>query len=228
MIPIKAENATLKFPLVTLLIIALNLGIFIYQMTLPWQVQNEFLTSFGMTPATLLGLLDRAEGGFHPALTFLTSLFLHGSIFHLLGNMLYLWVFGVSIEAVLGKIRFVIFYLLCGVLASVAHIVLNPNSTLPMVGASGAIAGVLGAYLITFPSTRIKVLVFLLFFITTLRISALWVLGFWFLIQLYYATEPATGTGTNVAYMAHVGGFIAGIWLMRRMRPNLKWRTSES
>jgi membrane associated rhomboid family serine protease len=224
MIPIKSENPGQHFPLVTLSLIAVNIGVFIHQLTMSHEAQNAFIMTYGMIPASLVGSANDMGEGIPAVLTLITSQFLHGGIFHLLGNMLYLWIFGNNIEDVLGKFRFILFYLLCGVLAAAAHLILNPFSAIPMVGASGAIAGVLGAYLITFPGTRVLVLVFIFFFVTTMRISAFWVLGFWFIMQLFYATGPAAGSGTNVAYMAHIGGFIAGIWLVKKFRPGIKWK----
>lgn len=224
MIPLKVENAGLKFPLITVMLIAANIGVFIYVLWLPLIAQHDFILSYGMIPAQLLGQMKRPPDSIPAGLTLLSSQFMHAGIFHLLGNMLYLWIFGNNLENLLGKIRFLLFYLLCGVLAAVGHLVLYPFSTVPMVGASGAIAGVLGAYLVSFPGTRVLVLTFIFFFVTTLRISAFWVLAFWFLMQLFYATGSLGSQGTNVAYMAHVAGFVAGIWLVRKFRPGLKWR----
>jgi membrane associated rhomboid family serine protease len=224
MIPIKDENPGKHFPLITLLIIAANIGVFVYQVLLDPRQQVVFIMSFGMVPAQLLGQAPRLYGNFPAALTLLSSQFLHGGILHIAGNMLYLWIFGNNVEDVLGKWRFLIFYLLCGTLAAIAHIILYPYSDIPMVGASGAIAGILGAYLITFPGARVRVLIFLVFFVTIARVQAFWVLGIWFLMQILYATLSKTGD-TSVAYLAHVGGFLAGIWLMKKMRPRApnKW-----
>ncbi len=208
----------------TLTLIAVNVGVFIYQLSLPWLAQRDFIMSYGMISAQLITQMPRTPDSIPAAFTLVSSQFLHAGIFHLLGNMLYLWIFGNNIENVLGKIRFLLFYLLCGVLAALGHLVLNPYSTIPMVGASGAIAGVLGAYLVTFPGTRVLVLAFIFFFVTTLRISAFWVLAFWFLMQLYNAASTSGTEGTNVAYMAHVAGFVAGLWLVKKFRPGLKWR----
>jgi len=223
-IPIKDENPGRTFPLVTISIIVVNVAVFLYQLTLPVKQQEGFVMTYGLIPAVVTRQADISGSGFPPILTLVTSQFLHGGIFHLLGNMLYLWIFGNNIEDVLGKFRFILFYLLSGTLAAIAHLILNTGSTTPMIGASGAIAGVLGAYLITFPNAKVIVLVFLFIFITTIRISAFWVLGLWFLMQLLYAGSSSTGVGTNVAYMAHVGGFLAGIWLMRMLRPRVKWK----
>lgn len=224
MIPLKDENPGQTFPLVTIGIIAANVAVFLYQLTLSGPELHRFATNYGMIPAELLGLAPRIHSSLPPALTLLTSQFVHGGFLHIGGNMLYLWIFGNNIEDVLGRFRFLLFYLVCGVIAGASHMILDPHSAVPMIGASGAIAGVLGAYLITFPGTRVLVLVFLLFFVTTVRIQAFWVLGFWFVMQLFYATSSVGGGAENVAYVAHVGGFLAGIWLVRRLRPGLKWR----
>jgi len=224
-IPLKDENPGGRFPLITVGIIAANLIVFLYQMALPEEVLNRFILRYGMIPAELLGRAPSLYGGPPAAVTLVTSQFLHGGLFHLLGNMLYLWIFGNNIEDLLGRVRFVIFYLLCGILAAGAHVVLNPLSTLPMVGASGAIAGVLGAYLINFPRHRVLVLVVLIFFFTTIYVPAFLVLGLWFVMQfLYILGEVGGGQATNVAYMAHIGGFVAGIWLVGRLRPRHRWR----
>jgi membrane associated rhomboid family serine protease len=224
-IPLKDENPGERFPLMTVGLVAANLIAFLYQATLPEEALNRFIMSYGVVPAELLGRAPRLAGGPPAALTLVTSQFLHGGLFHLLGNMLYLWIFGNNIEDLLGRVRFVIFYLACGVLAAAAHLVLNPYSTIPMVGASGAIAGVLGAYLISFPRHRVLVLVVLIFFFTTAYVPAFLVLGLWFVMQFFYAAGDAGGAqATNVAYMAHIGGFVAGMWLLRLLRPRHRWR----
>ncbi len=142
-------------------------------------------------------------------------MFLHGSILHVLGNMLYLWIFGDNVEDKLGHVKFFIFYILCGLAATLTHVATTPDSQIPMVGASGAIAGVLGAYMIRFPGARILTLIFFGFFIRIVRIPALFVLGFWFILQLLYGLPSLGSVGGGVAWFAHVGGFIAGIFLFK-------------
>jgi membrane associated rhomboid family serine protease len=152
--------------------------------------------------------------------TLVTSMFMHGGWMHVLGNMLYLWVFGNRLEDALGHAKFLVFYLLCGVAAGVAQVLLNPYSTLPMVGASGAIAGVMGAYLLKFPGARILTLVFIFFFVTTFEIPAVILLGYWFIIQLFSGLGSIAQTnlsGGGVAWFAHVGGFLAGMILVKVM-----------
>jgi len=158
-------------------------------------------------------------------LTLLTSMFMHGSIMHILGNMLYLWIFGDNIEDNFGHAKFALFYLICGLSASFAQIYVEPNSVVPSLGASGAIAGVLGAYLIMFPRNRVRALVPLGFIFTTIELPAVVVLGFWIVIQIfsqYTSSFKHSGQG-GVAYMAHIGGFAAGLVLCfffrRRNRP---------
>jgi membrane associated rhomboid family serine protease len=145
-------------------------------------------------------------------LTIFSSMFLHGGFLHLFGNMLYLWIFGNNIEDTLGHLRFLLFYLVCGLVAGLAQVFSNPESTVPMIGASGAVAGVLGAYLLLFPGARILTLFFIFIFIKFVRLPALVVLGFWFFIQLLGVWG---GSISNVAFFAHVGGFIAGLILVK-------------
>ncbi len=152
---------------------------------------------------------------FFAPLSLFSSMFLHGGFLHLAGNMLYLWIFGDNVEDQLGHVKFFIFYILCGLAASLLHIITAPNSKVPMVGASGAIAGVLGAYMIRFPRARILTLIFLGFFIRIVAVPALFVLGFWFILQLLYAFPSIGSTSGGVAWFAHVGGFLAGIVLFK-------------
>jgi membrane associated rhomboid family serine protease len=149
-------------------------------------------------------------------LTLFSSMFLHGGFLHLIGNMLYLWIFGNNIEDALGHFRFFLFYLVCGLGAGTTQILSDPNSTVPMIGASGAIGGILGAYLLLFPSARIVTLIFIFIFIKIVRIPALIVLGFWFFIQLL---SVGGGVISNVAFFAHIGGFLAGLVLVKLFQP---------
>ncbi|MFQ5722683.1 MAG: rhomboid family intramembrane serine protease, partial [Candidatus Aminicenantales bacterium] len=205
-IPLKDENPTSRFPYVTVLFISLNILIFFYQVLSP-QGLHYFVYKMGAIPYEITHL--KAVPIFpriFPPLSLITSMFLHGGFLHLFGNMLYLWIFGNNIEDFLGPIRFVLFYLLSGLGASLTHIIFNPNSQVPMIGASGAIAGVLGAYLILYPRARVLTLVFLFFFIRIIPIPAAIILGFWFLLQLLNI-----GFGGGVAWFAHIGGFLIGI-----------------
>jgi membrane associated rhomboid family serine protease len=160
------------------------------------------------------GAVPEAVARLTAPLTLLTSMFLHANFFHLAGNMLYLWIFGNNIEDVLGPFRFIAFYLLCGLAASLAQIVSRPGSQVPMVGASGAIAGILGAYLILFPGARIRTFLFLVVFVRIVSIPAIVVLGLWLVLQILNI-----GMGGGVAWFAHVGGFLAGMALIRPFFP---------
>lgn len=209
-IPLKDENPTYRFPYVTVFFIILNVLVFLYQLFsgqgLQYFVYKMGAIPYEITHFTTLPGPPRVS----PALSLVTSMFLHGGLFHLFGNMLYLWIFGNNIEDFLGPVRFVLFYLLSGLGASLTHILLHPNSQIPMIGASGAIAGVLGAYLILYPGARVLTLVFLFFFIRIIPIPAAIILGFWFLLQVFNI-----GLGGGVAWFAHIGGFLIGIGLIK-------------
>ena len=220
MIPIKDDNPTRTFPFVTVLLIAANVAVFIYQWSLG-EGASAFVYRLGTIPweithfSELPNLPAAAQTGFPSFLTLLTSMFLHGGLLHLLGNMLYLWIFGDNIEAIMGPVRFLIFYLLCGLAATLSHVVLTPDSTIPMVGASGAISGILGAYLLKFPRAKVHILVILFIIIRTFKISALWVLGFWFVMQVLSGLGSlGSAQESGVAWFAHIGGFLAGMILV--------------
>jgi membrane associated rhomboid family serine protease len=220
MFPIRDENPRRSFPFVTLLLAAANTAAFIYQVLLG-PVNEAFVVRFGAIPweiihgAELPGLPEALVTGTPVALTLFTSMFLHGDFMHLAGNMLYLWIFGDNIESLLGHVRFFIFYVLSGLAAVLCYVLFDPNSTVPMIGASGAISGVLGAYMVYFPKARVHVLVFLIWFIRIVRIPAIVVLGFWFILQIVNGLGAlGTGNSGGVAWFAHVGGFVAGILLI--------------
>ena len=204
MIPLKDENPTKNFPIVTIIFIASNTVIFIYQTILPTESFAIF-KNHGLIPAHLMDSPINA----YP--TIYSSMFLHSGIGHLAGNMLYLWIFGNNIEDVLGKFKFIIFYMICGTIASIGHIVTDLHSEIPMVGASGAISGILGGYLILFPFTRVKTLVFLGFLITIIRIPAIILLIIWILIQIF---SGIVTDDSGIAWFAHIGGFVAGMLLI--------------
>ena len=178
LIPLKDENPTKNFPLFTIIFIASNTLVFLYQVSQPMAIATTFNT-FGLIPVNLI------ESPISTYPTIYSSMFLHSGIAHLAGNMLYLWIFGNNIEDILGKFRFVIFYLVCGTLASLGHILTDLHSEIPMVGASGAISGILGAYLVLFPFARVKTLVFLGFFITIIRIPSIILLIIWIMFQVF-------------------------------------------
>ena len=220
MIPIKDDNPTYTFPVITILLILANVGIYIYQFSLG-QGAQAFISKMGAIPWEIMhfrelpGLPLEYRSEFPNILTLFTSMFLHGGLLHLLGNMLYLWIFGDNIEALVGHGRFLVFYLCCGLIATLSHVISDPASTTPMVGASGAISGVLGAYFLRFPRAKVHVLIFFLFFIRVIRVSALFVLGFWFVMQVLNGFGSlGFQRGAGIAWFAHIGGFVAGMVLV--------------
>jgi len=204
-IPLRDVIPSRTTPYITSTIIALNALAWFYELSMPTERElNRFLFLYGVVPAA-----------FAPA-TLITSMFLHGSWSHVIGNMWYLWIFGDNVEDRLGHGRFVAFYLLCGIVASFGQIVLDPGSTLPMIGASGAIAGVMGAYFVLYPQSRVLTLIPLIIFWEIVELPAIMLLGFWFLMQLFSAgaiavTASSGGGGGGVAFMAHVAGFVFGM-----------------
>lgn len=219
MIPLKDDNPTSIFPYVTITFIVANVLIFFYQFSLG-EGLNIFIYNFGAVPYLITNPQEAPPEIYTPAyLTLFTSMFLHGGWMHLIGNMLYLWIFGNNIEDQLGHIGFIVFYLGCGLLATAAHIMTDPSSKIPTVGASGAISGVLGAYLIRFPRARVLTLIWFGFFVRMVHLPALVFLGFWIMLQLLYGLPTLGGqTGGGVAYFAHIGGFAAGVGLFVLMR----------
>ena len=220
MIPLKDLNQRRTFPIVTVSLIAVNVAVFLYQITLPPQAMTEFVMAYAMVPAKL----DQALAG--PAgvplqaalLPFLTSMFLHGGWLHIIGNMWFLWIFGDNIEDQLGHFQYLVFYLLCGFAAALAHIVLNAGSNLPTVGASGAISGVMGAYLLLFPRAKVLTLVVLIVFFTFWWLPAWVFLLYWFALQILSGAQTVGHVGQEtggVAVWAHVGGFVAGLILIK-------------
>jgi membrane associated rhomboid family serine protease len=205
MIPIRDENPTRLTPYVTVLLIAANCLVFIYEMMLPPEQIEGFVRQFGAVPALVMSPVPLDW------VTLITSMFLHGGLLHLLGNMLYLWIFGNNIEDRLGHLGFIGFYLLGGIAAALTHILLQPDSMIPMVGASGAISAVLGAYMIVFPRARVVLLVWLFLFVRTIRVPAFLVLGLWFVMQISGVMQQSN---EGIAWYAHVGGFAAGIVLI--------------
>jgi membrane associated rhomboid family serine protease len=216
-LPLKDDNPTNTFPFVTVGLIVANCFVFYHQLTLNLPASQRFIFQWGAIPYQIVhGEILYGPGLFPPVLTLFSAMFLHGGFLHLIGNMLYLWIFGNNIEDTLGHFRFMIFYLLAGLGAGLAQVFSDPQSTVPMIGASGAVAGVLGAYLLLFPRARILTLMFIFIFIRMIRIPALIVLGFWFLVQLLSVTS---GFETGVAFFAHIGGFVAGLILVKVFQP---------
>jgi len=223
LIPIHDNNPTVIRPWVTIALIVVNILIFIWQFTLPPEQLEESVYQLGLIPAVFLGLDTLSpELAIVPAWTTLvSSMFLHGGLLHLGGNMLYLWIFGNNVEDSMGHLKFLVFYLLAGFAATALQIALEPGSTIPVIGASGAISGVLGAYLLLYPHAVIKMLVPIFIIIRVFSIRAVWVLGIYFLLQiggLLSASFDTTESGGGIAYGAHLGGFIAGIVLIAFFR----------
>ena len=216
MIPLHDDNPTELPPVVTVSLITACVLVFFYQVSLPERAGELFVYRFGAIPAVVFGqTVPLPElAGVPPSLTLITSMFLHGGWMHVIGNMLYLWIFGNNIEDVMGHVRFVIFYVTCGVIAALSHAMIEPSSTIPMVGASGAISGVLGAYLVLFPRAQVLVLIPLGIFTRTMYVPAGFVLGLWFVLQLLSGGMSLGREGGGVAFFAHVGGFVAGIGLI--------------
>ena len=199
--PYKDDNPRVLFPFITYILITINILVFLTFTYISFLTPNiNWFYTFGFIPNSF------------NVLTILSSMFIHSGIGHILSNMWFLYIFGDNIESILGHMKFLVFYILCGFGAAFAQYIIDPNSSIPMVGASGAIAGVLGAYMISFPKAKVHVLAFIIIFITTLIIPAQIVLGLWFFIQLSSGLN-SLGIDTNggVAWFAHVGGFIAGV-----------------
>ena len=206
MIPLKDDNPRSKTPVVTIGLIVINILVFYFEIKFGVQA---FVLRFGAIPMNIL------HGQALP--TLFTSMFLHGGFLHVGGNMLYLWIFGDNVENIMGRGKFLAFYVLCGLIAALTHIIMSGSSQVPMVGASGAIAGVLGAYVVRFPRAKVLVLIPLFWFIIFRQIPALFVLGFWFLLQLFsgfVVSGVQQSDSGGVAFWAHIGGFVAGMLLV--------------
>ena len=214
MIPLHDDNPTATPPLLTVALIVACVLVFFWQLSLGPQ-QPRIVYALGVIPAVLFGHLQLPEAIalVTPPATVFSSMFLHGGWMHLIGNMLYLWVFGNNIEDAMGHVRFIVFYLLCGMAAVFAQALPDPQSQIPMIGASGAISGVLGAYLLLYPHARVLVAIPFGFYLHTMQIKAGWVLGFWFVMQLISSVANAGQQG-GVAFGAHIGGFVAGMLLL--------------
>ena len=218
MIPFRDNIPSRRYPFVTVGLILANTLAFFYELSLSPQDLKALIDTSGVTPAHL-SLAGQSPVG-NLGIFFSSSLsgmFLHGGWFHLIGNMWYLWIFGDNVEDCVGHLRFLIFYLLCGALASLAHIVFNLGSSIPSVGASGAVAGVLGAYLISYPFARVLTLIPLFLIWPVVELPAVLVLGFWFLVQLLNGTASvavASETAGGIAWWAHIGGFLSGVVLI--------------
>jgi len=221
MIPLRDVIPSRTTPYITITIIVLNGLAWLFEVSLDPETLNRFLTVYGVVPA------------YFSAPTLITSMFLHGSWMHIIGNMWYLWIFGDNVEDRLGHGRFILFYLLCGIAAALGQVFMDPSSTLPTIGASGAISGVMGAYFVLYPQSRVLTLVTLIIFWEVIELPAYVLLGFWFLLQLFSAgsiavTASSHGSG-GVAFAAHVAGFLvgmAGVFVFRKREPS-RWEAGD-
>lgn len=225
MFPLKDDLPTRTTPVITVGLIVLNALAFVYQVLLEAGELGEgagagqaFVMEFGLIPCRLTGACAAASDLPSPGLTVFTSMFLHGGFFHIAGNMLYLWIFGNNVEDTLGHGRFSVFYLASGIGAAAVQTLVGPGSQVPMIGASGAISGVLGAYVVLFPHASVLTLVIFGFFWRVVRIPAILVLGFWMVVQILNGLG-SFGSGGGVAWFAHIGGFFAGMGLLLLLRP---------
>jgi len=222
MFPIRDENPQLEIPYVTYALIALNVIAWLaLQQTGIEPALSASVCQYGLIPADITGRAVSAASGFCPGIdgnpdwhTALTSIFMHGSWMHLLGNMWFLWIFGNNVEDAMGSVRFVLFYLFCGLAASAAQVLADLTSPIPMVGASGAIGGVMGAYIVLYPKVHVHMLLFLVVFVRTFAIPAIAMLGYWIVVQIFGAVSSMGASGGGVAFWAHIGGFIAGMLLI--------------
>ncbi len=228
MIPIGDSIRSRTFPYVTVGIILANLLFFIYEISLTAGETNRLFFEHGVVPVRLIDWVESPAGLGEP-LTVLTAAFIHGGWLHLVGNMLFLWVFGDNVEDALGHIRYLLFYMVAAVGAVALQVALDQESTVPMVGASGAIAGILGAYLVLYPRATVGVLIPWLWFFGPFPVPAVILIGFWFLRQLFSGVASlggdATGVSGGVAFWAHVGGFAAGTLIVLLLRPFIPRRS---
>lgn len=229
MFPLKDDNPSRTTPVVTIGLIILNVLVFIYQLSLELggpegaRAGESFIREFGLVPCRLTGSCLGPSDLPSPVLTIFTSMFMHGGLFHVGGNMLYLGIFGNNVEDTLGHLRYLVFYLASGLAAALTQVAVGAGSDVPMVGASGAVSGVLGAYLLLFPHAHVTTLIILGFFFRVVRVPALFVLGFWIVLQVLNGLGSFGASG-GVAFFAHIGGFIAGMGLLLVLKPRSRMR----
>ncbi len=209
MIPLRDSHPSYSTPLVTIALIVVNVSVFFFEVSLDPFSRNHFISVYGATP-------DRLA-----LFSLVTSMFLHGGWMHLIGNMWFLWVFGDNVEDILGRSKYLLFYVACGIAAAMTHVFLNPLSRVPMVGASGAIAGVMGAYVVKFPKSSITTLIPIFVFFTTIEVPAYLMLLYWFVLQIFGGWGTIGHSHLSVggtAWFAHVGGFLAGVLLILALK----------
>lgn len=229
MLPLKDDVRTSTTPVVTVALVTANALAFLYQVSLGGaggeaRAAHEITMEFGLIPCRLTGLCASPPGFPSATLTLFTSALLHAGFFHVGANLLYLWIFGSTVEDTLGHGRFLLFYLGSGAAAGLAQVAVEPGSPVPMIGASGAVSGVLGAYLLLFPHARVLTVVAFGFFVRVVRVPALLVLGLWLVVQLVNGLLMAGGEGSlgGVAWFAHIGGFVAGMGLLLALRRSVR------
>ena len=218
MIPLKDNVPTRTFPIITITLVLVNILVFLWSLMLADGLGQRVVHTYALIPKELLVAATVSPALLpYNILTIFTSMFLHGGILHLGGNMLYLWIFGNNVEDAVGHSRFILFYLFSGVAAALVQCSVDPGSTVPMIGASGAVSGILGAYLLLYPRAKVKTLIFIFLFITTVDIPAMVLLSLWFFVQIIFSH------GQGVAWFAHIGGFLFGLVTIklftRGMRP---------
>ena len=214
MIPLRDSVRPRQKPIINWLLILVNFLVFFYELKLTPSQLNQLFFHFGIIPAGVVAVIN----GLYPPVylaTFFTAMFMHGGLVHILGNMWFLWIFGDNVEDRLGHLRYLIFYLITGIIGSMVFILTAPASKVPIVGASGAIAGILGGYLVSFPRARVLALVPVFFFLTLVEIPAVIFLMLWFFIQLFNGAISLGGLANSVAWWAHIGGFLAGVVLVK-------------
>jgi membrane associated rhomboid family serine protease len=217
MIPLRDVIPSRSTPYITVTLIVINAVAWLYELTIPGDLLPVYLQLYGVVPADF------------SAPTLVSSMFLHGSWSHFIGNMWYLWIFGDNVEDRVGHGRFIAFYLLCGVVAALGHVAMDPASTLPTIGASGAIAGVMGGYFVLYPQSRVLTLIPLVFYVEIIELPAVLLLGFWFVMQLFNAgviAVTANSSSGGIAFVAHVAGFVAGlagVFMFRKRRRTTEW-----
>ena len=226
MIPLKDDNPTHSTPIITYIIIGICVVVFLLELSSPYYKTGAIFYSWGVIPASLVHGVPIPDEIYRvpPTATLITSMFMHGGFMHLIGNMLYMWIFADNIEDEIGKVKFIIFYLLSGIAAALTQVFLNTESMIPMVGASGAIGGVLGAYIVNHPRAKVLVLIPLGFFSQIVKIPAIFVLGIWFILQ-FVNSAFTSSPGGGVAYGAHIGGFIFGAVAILFFNRNVKRKT---
>lgn len=216
MIPLRDSVRPRRFPIVNVSIIVVNILVFVYELALGPRAQ-DFIQTYGVIPERLM---SPGNFGFLPFLTLITSMFLHGGLLHIVGNMLYLWVFGDNVEDQMGRAGYLVFYLISGITAGLTHVVFNAGSVVPTIGASGAVAGVLGAYFVSFPRAKVLALFPISFLLPIVEVRAVYYLAFWFIFQVFsgLAAIRAGAMAQPIAWWAHIGGFIIGAILIRFFR----------